>query len=438
MVSFEELIARWTLEAEAERLATIARNWDYYEGRHRKTLRVARDGVDDNIVVNFVRLAVDKTVSYLFGKEIFFQVGGEEPDPYTDYLEAVFQRNRKMTFLQRLALSGAVAGHFFVQIQPDGEFPRLVILDPSTVSILTNPDDIDQVIGFRVQWNSVDDDGRPAVRRVDIVQDGQIWRVRSFLSVRGGRDPFRQIGEASWPYPFPPVVHGQNLPAPHQVYGMSDVEPLIPIQDAINFVISNTRRIYRLHGHPKTIATGVNTRQPLNWGPDETLVLSNENAKVWNLEMQGDLSAGIELYKRLVEAWHEIARIPVVSVGRLESIGSLSGVALRILYEPLLELVEVKRRTYGDALIELAQRLLSVRFGGEPREWPVSIRWPELIPAGIEEKARTALMLMQIGVSQDTLLEMLGFNPEHEARRQRFRSEDIVDKMLAAMERRDE
>ncbi|MFZ8845418.1 phage portal protein, partial [Thermoflexus sp.] len=150
MVSFEELIARWTLEAEAERLATIARNWDYYEGRHRKTLRVARDGVDDNIVVNFVRLAVDKTVSCLFGKEIFFQVGGKEPDPFTDYLEAVFQRNRKMTFLQRLALSGAVAGHFFIQIQPEGDLPRLVLLDPATVSILVNPDDIDQVIGFRI------------------------------------------------------------------------------------------------------------------------------------------------------------------------------------------------------------------------------------------------------------------------------------------------
>ena len=168
------------------------------------------------------------------------------------------------------------------------------------------------------------------------------------------------------------------------------------------------------------------------------LVLTNENAKVWNLEMQGDLGAGIELYKRLVEAWHEIARIPVVSVGRLESVGSLSGVALRILYEPLLELVEVKRRTYGDALIELAQRLLSIRFGREPHEWPVSIRWPELLPASIEEKARTALMLMQVGVSQDTLLEMLGFDPEHEARRQRLRSDDVVDRMLAAMERRDE
>jgi hypothetical protein len=437
MVSLEEMIARWTLEAEAERLSTIARNWDYYEGRHRKTLRVARDGVDDNISVNFVRLAVDKVVSYLFGREIFFQVGGEEPDPFTDYLEAVFQRNRKMTFLQRLALSGAVAGHFFIQIQPEGDLPRLVLLDPATVSILVNPDDIDQVVGFRIQWNSMDETGRPAVRRMDIVQDGRAWRVRSFLAARGGRDPFRQIDEASWPYPFPPITHGQNLPAPHQVYGMSDVEPLIAIQDAINFVISNTRRIYRLHGHPKTIATGVNARE-LRVGPDEMLVLTNENAKVWNLEMQGDLGAGIELYKRLVEAWHEIARIPVVSVGRLESVGSLSGVALRILYEPLLELVEVKRRTYGDALIELAQRLLSIRFGREPQEWPVSIRWPELLPASIEEKARTALMLMQIGVSQDTLLEMLGFDPEHEAQRQRLRSEDVVDKMLAAMERRDE
>jgi hypothetical protein len=33
---------------------------------------------------------------------------------------------------------------------------------------------------------------------------------------------------------------------------------------------------------------------------------------------------------------------------------------------------------------------------------------------------------------------MLGFDPEHEAQRQRLRSEDVVDRMLAAMERRDE
>ena len=50
--------------ARAERLAEFR---DYYEGAHKKQLRVKQGKMDDNITVNLCGLIVDKSVSALVG-----------------------------------------------------------------------------------------------------------------------------------------------------------------------------------------------------------------------------------------------------------------------------------------------------------------------------------------------------------------------------------
>ena len=57
----------------------------------------------------------------------------------------------------------------------------------------------------------------------------------------------------------------------------------------------------------------------------------------------------------------EAARVGVrveVSVGKVDNIGALSGVALEILYQPLMELTYVKQMTYGPLLEEVNRRAL--------------------------------------------------------------------------------
>ncbi len=48
------------------------------------------------------------------------------------------------------------------------------------------------------------------------------------------------VSDVRWPYAFAPIVDCQNLPAPNEYWGVSDIEDdLIEITDASNFIMSN-------------------------------------------------------------------------------------------------------------------------------------------------------------------------------------------------------
>jgi len=404
---------------EIAHAAAIARRWEYYLGRHPKPLRVRDGQPDDNVVVNLCRSVVDKGVSFLFGRDVRFEiVEGTETDAEA-WLDACWQENRKLTLLQKLALSGAIAGHAFVKIvtDPTLPYPRLVVLDPATVVVHVAPDDHERVLAYRIQFPTVDrDTGRPVVLRQTIERDGARWIVRDERAYSGGQ--WQLVSERVWPHPFPPVVDCQNLPNPHDYWGISDLEDdVLRLNDSMNFLLSNLVRIVRYHAHPKTWGRGFRADQ-LDLSVDETIVLPSPDAELRNLEMQSDLGSSIQLYLRLREAFHEVTRVPEIATGRVEGVGSLSGVALQILYQPLIEKTETKRRLYGDLLVELNRRLLALAGFGD--DVATTLHWPELIPGDPEAQAKTLLLWQQLGVSQDTILRRLGLDPDVETQKRRM------------------
>jgi len=418
---------------EIARAARFKRAWDAYYGRFQKPLKVKSGQPDDNVLVNFARVVVDKGVSFLFGQDVGFEISETEETAAEAWLDAVWQYNRKMTLLQKLALNGAVCGHAFIKILATQPYPRLVVLDPSTVTVRWEPDDIETVVSYRIQYPAIDPQtGKPIAIRQLIERDGDRWHVTDQVS-RPDSVQWVTTGETVWPYSWPPIVDCQNLPAPNEYWGISDLEDdVLQLNHSINFVLSNLARIIRYHAHPKTWGRGFTANQ-LNIAVDETIVLPSADAELRNLEMVSDLSSSIALYERLREALHEVTRVPEVATGKLNSAGALSGVALSILYQPLLEKTETKRRTYGDLLVELNRRLLAL--GGFGEESYTVLHWPELLPGDPKAEAETALLQQQIGVSQDTLLERMGFNPELERQKREVGSQQMGEQVLTAFER---
>lgn len=421
---------------EIARANQIAQRWRIYHGEHKKPLRVRAGQPDDNVIINYCRVIVDKGVSFLFGQEPQFELDETGRTPAEEWLEGCWTANRKATFLQRLALSGAIGGHAFVKIVPapaPGRYPRLVILDPATVSVSWEPDDIEQVVSYRIQYPAVDPaTGKPVVVRQRIERDGAAWRIVDQRSAPDSRE-WVTLSEAVWPHPWPPVVDCQNLPCPHEYWGISDLEDdVIQLNRAVNFVLSNLARIIRHHAHPKTWGKGFTANQ-LNIAVDETIVLPSADAELHNLEMVSDLSSSISVYERLREALHEVARVPEVATGKLDRAGALSGVALKILYQPLIEKTESKRRTYGDLLVEVNRRLLALGgFGDENR---TLIHWPELLPVDARMEAETALLHQQLGASADTLLQRLGFDPDVERAKREAGGRQLAEGLLTAFDR---
>lgn len=424
--------AEAAIAAEIALAQKIARRWDYYLGRHPRQLKVKPGQPDDNVVVNFARVIVDKGVSFLFGQDVQFQLDESAVTEAEEWLELCWRANRKLSFLQRLALSGAIAGHAFVKIVRATPYPRLVVLDPATVVVTLDPHDHEQVLAYRIQYPAVDPDtGRVATYRQRILQRDQAsWAIVDERAYSG--DNWQVLREEVWPYPFPPVVHCQNLPNPHEFWGQSDLEDdVLQLCDILNFLLSNLVRIIRYHAHPKTWGRGFSARE-LQIDVDETIVFSSPQAELRNLEMQSDLGSAVLVYDRLREALHEISRIPEVATGNLERAGSLSGVALSILYQPLLEKTETKRRLYGDLLVELNRRLLAI--GGFGNDLLTTIHWTELIPGDPRAEAETLLLWQQLGVSQDTIWRKLGLDPAVEREKKNLTAQEAGAELLAALE----
>ena len=409
----EQNILELAASSERERLHQIAARWDAYYGRHRRPLRVLPGKFDDNVIVNYARVIVDKGVSFLFGDGVRFELDETNQTAAEVWLNDVWSRNRQATLLHKLALDGAICGHAFVKITNPAS-PRLVIVDPATVQAFWLPDDVDEVVRYRIQYPAIDPDtGKSVVIRQEIARDGDVWRITDSRASGGGR--FVVTSEQVWPKPWPPIVGCQNLPAPHEFWGISDLEAdVMQINDALNRVASNIARILRFHAHPRTWARGVAAGQlRMDIGVDEILTLPSPDAELRNLEMASDLQSSLQFMMRLREALHEISRVPEVATGAMERVGQLSGVALSILYQPLIEKTLTKRMLYGDMLVELNRRLLEL--GGWGEDMRTTIHWPEMLPGDPLAMRQVALLDQQLGVSRDTLLRQMGYDADVES-----------------------
>jgi hypothetical protein len=211
--------------------------------------------------------------------------------------------------------------------------------------------------------------------------------------------------------------------------GRSDLEDdVIGAIMAKNFVISNMMKILRYHGHPKTWTKGVNSADELKSNTDEVIMLQSPNAEIGLLEMQNDLGLSLQVWQELKDHIHELARVPEVSTGKVESVGQLSGIALEILYQPLLELTESKRNTYGELITETNRRLLAINGMGDRHI--TKLNWQSLLPKDVQVQANAALTQKQLGVSTDTLLQKLGYDPDLERDKRERESESLGSALL--------
>ena len=410
---------------ESRRLERYRMAWRYYNGDHDPMLPVRHGQPNDNVTLNITRLIVDKGAAFLFGKEPTFELQEGGTTPEEEELERLWRRNRKNTFLTKLAVTGGIYGHMFVKIVPDGlggGTPRLVSLDPEYVTVGYADDDLEDVYRYVITWVAETRDGKPIHRRERIEKDdhGQSWQL--IYEVNKGKEwgPDPDKEQLTWQQPWAPLVDAQNIPLPGVYYGQSDIED-ISEQDAINYIASKVQRIIRYHQHPRTVGSGFRASD-VQVGEDDMLILPTAEATIKNLEMQSDLSASLGFLDRLISWYLATARIPRLDPATV-NVGALSGFALKVLYGDLLEKTEVKRRTYGDLLVEINRRMLAIQGMGDENE--TTIHWPDPLPE--DERATTERDKFEIdyGVTSiETVRSRRGI--DHEAEEDRIAAQEVA------------
>ena len=395
-----------------ERQKLFAEYWNYYRGRHHKQLKPPTTGADDNVTVNLAKKVVNSSVHFLFGEDVAFEIDEEdERNEQELYLDDVWQDRplegfSKMAFLQDVGINGAVFGSPFVRLYPpaaNGQRHRMVNVDPMLVDVVTSPDDMSRVEAYYIVWKVDKQWKRDRITRADgggweIVR--QIWRpAEEWVNVD---EPAR------WEFEFAPLFHCKNLPNPRGFWGVSDLEDA-DMNDAINFVRSNTNRIIRHHAHPKTVGVGMSPSQVQATAIDGFWTTPS-GSSVSNLEMQSDLASSREFAADLVQHFHEITDTPNLDPANVQ-VGALSGFALRILYGPLLSKTESKRRRYGGMLSRLNTAIL-VTGGRAPADTVVNVKWQDALPVAGKERAEELQILTSAGANIRGAAEVVGYTRE--------------------------
>lgn len=417
-----------------ERLARYKRAWEAYRGELPDPLKVRAGKPNDNLKVNYSRLIVDLGVTFLFGKDVRFELDAAADTAAEQWLRQAWRRNRKLTFLQKLAMNGGVCGTTFVKIAPAVPYPRLINLDPAVVSVAWDDEDIERATSWCLSWTRIDRSSgqpRPKMRRQRIERVSEAaWEILDEEKRFAGR--WETLRVTPWPYAWAPIAHCQNLPAANEFYGTADLEDdLIGLNKGMNFILSNLMRIIRFHAHPKTVGTGFKAAE-MQVAVDETVVLPKD-ATLENLEMASDLGSSITLYQQVKEAMHGIARVPEVAAGKVDNLGQLSGLALKVLYGPLVGKTETKQQTYGDMLVELNRRLLEL--GGHGAEQETTLHWPEMVPADELQQRNILLLDQQLGASDDTVLQKAGYDPDVERQKRQMNQRAAGSALLRAFDR---
>jgi hypothetical protein len=201
---------------------------------------------------------------------------------------------------------------------------------------------------------------------------------------------------------------------PHSFWGLPDITPdIIQVNSALNFVLSNINRINGLYGGPILYSNGAG-ESPIEIKPGVIIGLPTLESKITAVSFTTDLANMLQFAGDLRSDMDEKAATPGVATGRIADLprGNVSGIALELLFMPLLEKTEKKRCTYGKLIIDVSLALLALaEYSADIK---VMLAWQSPIPHDDLASAQGALVKKQLGISDTTLQRELGYDPTQE------------------------
>jgi hypothetical protein len=155
-----------------------------------------------------------------------------------------------------------------------------------------------------------------------------------------------------------PVVHIPNIPVPGSPWGLSDGHDIISLNRSYNEISTDVADIIAYHAAPVTVITGAKASN-LEKGPRKIWGGLPKDARVENLEGGAEgLVGAMQFLESIKRAMHELMGIPETALGQVQPISNTSGVALSILYQPLMNRATQKVAQYGRGLERINELIL--------------------------------------------------------------------------------
>jgi hypothetical protein len=216
------------------------------------------------------------------------------------------------------------------------------------------------------------------------------------------------------PYGWIPYVLIPNNPGPRSIWGESDLVDLYDICRELNARLSSLSRVLELSGAPIAVLENVDGSEGIMVGPGAKWELP-EGAKAYLLDLLGGGGVGlhIDYLNLLYRTLHDLSETPRTAFG--DSGRTLSGAALEVEIQPLVQKVHRKRAVWDGVYRERNARLLDLleRFGGIDLDGlrHTETIWPNVLPSDTDSAVRNAVQLVSSGIrSRRTTIAELGRN----------------------------
>lgn len=411
-------LAAWLAGQDVERFNRYRTYLDFYQGEQWPGRRRAGE---TRLVFNYARALVRKAASYLMTTPVTFDVVPPPEREMTAELEAtvrlaeraldaVYAEHDQHAVDFQAAVDAAVLGDGAFKVTWDAArgSPRIAPVDPAGLWAWWEPDDPRRVTRVAQRYTlSADEAARlfagggtggvhvqqPGAR-VTVVEDWTDTRLR--LEVGG-----EIVVDRENPYGWIPYVLFPNDARPHEFWGASDLEDLLDVCRELNQRMTTISRILQVSGYPITVLENVTGSDGIRAEPGAIWELP-EDSKAYLLDMLGGRAVGlhIDYVNLLYRQLHDLSETPRTAFG--DSGRPLSGVALEVEIQPLVQKVMRKRRVWDgvyrrrNALaLELLERFGGLPLGGLRRTRAV---WGEVLPSDRSALARDESRLVAAGI----------------------------------------
>lgn len=429
-------------QGDDERVARqkyISERWSYYDGNQFKWLKKdAGWSRDDNITINLCGRSVDKAVEFIGTPDEFEVEGAKTAQPAAevanldgDARTLALKEALEITWEEyqqdcpEIIQSNLISGHTFVKLYFDsGNQPSMTLLDPQYMMVFWNHMNARQLLFYRMQWQRGDD-----TYMQDIVPDWMLmgidadtlpvaenWVIIDYKQSKTG--VFNDVGwttikQEVWPYPFPPIVDWAFKRRPHQYYGVSFLHNSVELNDAVNFIASNTARLIKHNAHPKVFAFGFTIGDETAVGGVWDGLPIDTGARIQQLEMFSQTIGSSVNYLTMLKAEFFANQRILDQANVQDKVGGITNFGVRMLFSDQVEMTDEARASIGKGLAEIMRRLLIM--GGAAVEQKIEPSWPEMLPQNQLELLQAAKIESELGTtSLTTLTESIGRDPEKE------------------------
>ncbi|OGK08492.1 MAG: hypothetical protein A2Y63_04215 [Candidatus Riflebacteria bacterium RBG_13_59_9] len=381
-----------TVVGGEERLARLARLHffaRYYQGdvyRHAAEWARANGYASSvsppDIYLNYARFLVDRLASFSFDRAMGVclhpdseQVSAESGDASAQFLERFLHCTRFLSRLTSIARETLLFGDVLLRVQhtPAEAFPITWTLVPAEeFDYEHDPRDLARIRFVRQEFSYYDDAGARMLHREELHRDRFVCYRDEVVSEALGRiDALALLRTSPWPNPpvltvelevpntfgFIPTVHVRNRPRPGEKFGESELADLTALLDDINWKVAQRSR--NISKTMNAVLKNVNGRI-VSDQLDDTQIVSviGDNAQLEYLTNDSDL-APVQIHiSELKQALADLTGVVMLNPDKLTGVGAMSGFALSILYEPLLNAARAKRREIGGRIEDFLKMVL--------------------------------------------------------------------------------